>query len=295
MVNSSLVNSQDMQAVREMIQKWDPRSSFGDFEEQILLPGVRETLRVWRRGSRLVGLAYVDDYNNLWFNADPGDPAVEAVEAEMIAWGESCVQKRSRGIADFSSLDCSCSAAQTRRTSLLLEHGFELQPMRSMQYSRLLTMPITLFLLPAGFTIRSVNGIEEVSRLVALHRAAFGTDQMTVEQRLAMMHVPQYRRDLDLVVVEQNQELVAFCVCGLEGADNKIGYTDPIGTHPRYQRLGLGKAILSAGLVMLKNLGAEVAELGTSSENIAMQKLAGASGFVCVSEKLWFSKEVQPG
>ena len=43
---------------------------------------------------------------------------------------------------------------------------------------------------------------------------------------------------------------------------------------------------------MIKERGATVAQLGTSSQNIPMQKLAERLGFVCVAEKLWFSKAV---
>lgn len=131
-----------------------------------------------------------------------------------------------------------------------------------------------------------------MEQLVTLHRAAFGTDNMTIEYRLAMMDTPQYVREMDLVAVAPHDELTAFCVCGFDDPDKSIGYTDPIGTHPSYQRMGLGKALVSVGLIALKNAGANTVRLGTSSENIAMQKLASELGFICVSEKLWFSKPV---
>jgi len=116
---------------------------------------------------------------------------------------------------------------------------------------------------------------------------------MTKEERIAMMNAPHYRADLDLVVEASNGDLAAFCVCGFYDMGKKSGFTDPIGTSPKYQRLGLGKAIVSFGLNQLKENGAEVVELGTSSENTPMQKLAEMSGFVRVSEKLWFSKSVE--
>jgi ribosomal protein S18 acetylase RimI-like enzyme len=115
---------------------------------------------------------------------------------------------------------------------------------------------------------------------------------MTVEYRLAMMNSPQYIKEMDLVAVSANDELCAFCVCGFDDSDKEIGYTDPIGTHPSFQRMGLGKAVISAGLIALKKAGANAVRLGTSSENIAMQKLASELRFTCVSEKLWFSKIV---
>jgi mycothiol synthase len=131
-----------------------------------------------------------------------------------------------------------------------------------------------------------------VERLVALHRSAFGTSNMSVDQRLAMMRTPRYLRQLDLVAVAPDGEFAAFCVCGFSDSRLQVGYTEPIGTRPDYQGMGLAKAIVSAGLARLKALGARTAGLGTSSENIAMQHLAGTLGFSVVSEKLWFSKPV---
>ena len=128
--------------------------------------------------------------------------------------------------------------------------------------------------------------------LVDLHRAAFGTDNMTVEERLVIMRVPGYQHELDLVVTASNGELAAFCICGFDEEDETIGCTDPLGTHPRFQRLGLGSAIITAGMQALKSRGARVVELGTSSQNLPMQELAEKLGFLVVSEKLWFSKQV---
>ena len=145
-----------------------------------------------------------------------------------------------------------------------------------------------------GFSLRCVEGEHEVESLVSLHRAAFGTENMTVEQRLAIMHGPQYEREMDLVAVAPNGELAAFCICGFDEQIDaaKTGYIGSLGTFPDYQKCGLGKAMVTAGLHRLRNRGASTVELGTSSKNIPMQRLAESLGFIGVSEKLWFSKKV---
>ena len=268
------------------------KSTVVDFDEQILLPSIRETARIWKQANKIVGFAFVDDYNNLWFDTGIDLPFLDELETEIIEWGLVCRKSRLAETGADNTLDCACNADNAHRISILIKHGFRLAPVRSLQYSHPLNQQITAHPLPAGFSIRCVNGKAEVAQLVALHRAAFGTDNMTMEYRLAMMSTPQYIPALDLVAVASNNELAAFCVCGFEDPAKKIGYTDPIGTHPSYQSIGLGKALTSAGLIALKNAGAETVRLGTSNQNIAMQKLAKALGFVCVSEKLWFSKAV---
>ena len=100
-----------------------------------------------------------------------------------------------------------------------------------------------------------------------------------------------YRRPLDLLAVSPSGELTAFCICGFE--ENGIGFTDPIGVREGYKGSGLGKAIVTAGLKALQARGAKVAQFGTSSQNLAMQRLAERLGFELVSETFWFSKAVE--
>ena len=292
MESSILFDDNDVQAMRELMGRIASRSTIVDFDEQILLSSTRETTRIWKQDNKIVGFAFMDEYNNLWFDTETEFPLLDELETEIIEWGVLCRKRRIVEISADTTLDCTCNADNSRRISTLEKHGFILEPVRSLQYSRPLNKQIAEQPLPAGFSIRCVKGRDEAWQLVDLHRAAFGTNNMTIEYRLAMMSTPQYIQEMDLVAVAPNNELAAFCVCGFDDPEKKIGTTDPIGTHPSYQGIGLGKAITSAGLIALKNAGANTVRLGTSSENIAMQRLAIALGFVCVSEKLWFSKAV---
>jgi mycothiol synthase len=281
----------DLHAVRSLIKRLR-ESTLVDFEENLLLASVRATTRLWWSDERLVGFAYVDDYNNLRFETDLGFPSARLAD-EIVTWGVGCMQARNAASGREDSLDTSCDAGQVRRIALLEQHGFVRQSVRSLQYARSLVEPVEEFLFPPGFTLRSVTGEGEVEALVALHRAAFGTQNMTVEQRLSIMHAPHYKPTLDLLAVAPTGDLAAFCICGFEEGRPQNGYTDPIGTHPRYQRLGLGKAMVTAGLRALMQRGARVATLGTSSENVAMQRLAEGLGFGVVGERVWFARMVE--
>jgi mycothiol synthase len=292
MQSSLLHNDNDVQAMRELRERLASRSTIVDFDEQILLSSIRATTRIWKQDSKIVGFAFVDEYNNLWFETETEFALLDKLETEIVEWGVICVKRGNAETDTDHTLDCTCKADDSHRLSVLKKHGFTPERVRSLQYSRGLNEPIIEYPLPSGFSIRCVQGKDEIEQLVALHRAAFGTNNMTIEYRLAMMSTTQYVRELDLVAVTPNDELIAFCVCGFDDPDQTIGYTDPIGTHPSYQRVGLGKALVSAGLIALKNAGASTVRLGTSSDNIAMQKLASKLGFICVSEKLWFSKAI---
>lgn len=292
MENYPFGGEQDLQAVRNLLENLPSGTSLVDFEENMQLESVRSKARIWRQSQDVIAFAYVDDYNNLWFECLPDFPLVDQLETEIIEWGITCTRKRNIETGQSNTLDYSCSADDSHRLQLLEKHGFFREAVRSLHYSLNLRQPAQLYPLPEGFSIRPVKGEEELDKLVALHRAAFGTDQMTVEYRLAMMSTPQYLPEVDLVAEDVCGELAAFCVCGFEDIHTGIGYTDPIGVHPDHQRKGLGAAIVSAGMRKLGELGVTRVELGTSSENIAMQRLAEKLGFRLTAEKLWFSKEV---
>ncbi len=76
---------------------------------------------------------------------------------------------------------------------------------------------------------------------------------------------PPYRRDLDLVAVAADGELVAFCTVWYDDV-TRTGYFEPVGTSPLHQRKGLGKAIMTEGLRRLKQLGALNATVAGFSE-----------------------------
>ncbi|MGM0420808.1 MAG: GNAT family N-acetyltransferase, partial [Bacillota bacterium] len=71
-----------------------------------------------------------------------------------------------------------------------------------------------------------------------------------------MTQAPMYDPDLDLVIQDQAGELAAACTIWFD-QENNIGMFEPVATHPAYQRQGLGRALLMAGLIKLKNRGAE--------------------------------------
>ena len=87
-------------------------------------------------------------------------------------------------------------------------------------------------------------------------------------------------------------------MCPISNEQNQItgrleGQTDPVATHPRYQNLGLARALMLKGLHLLKARGMKSASLGTSGDNIAMQKTARSVGFHIDHKKIWFEKAIK--
>lgn len=73
----------------------------------------------------------------------------------------------------------------------------------------------------------------------------------------------------------------------------KIGFTDPVATHPKYQRKGLSRALLLTGLRILQDRGIKTARLSTSGSNTAMQMAARSVGFTITARWRTFTKAMR--
>ena len=291
MHNKLLKDEADVQQMRELIQNLASDSTVFDFEEAIFLASVRSRTRLWTENESLAAFAYVDDYNNLQFEIASEHRSPQLMQ-QIVDWGVECVKKQNQASGQSNTLDAAFKAENRWQIEMLKSQGFQEEPTHSLHYARSLGSPILEHPLPPGFHLRSVLGESEITALVALHQAAFGTDNMTPESLLAIMRAPAYEPDLDLVLLAPDGQLAAFCICGFKDNEKSVGYTDPIGTHPSYQRQGLGKAIVTAGMLVLQARGVKTVTLGTSSENFAMRRLAESLGFRVVSVSIWFSRQV---
>jgi ribosomal protein S18 acetylase RimI-like enzyme len=280
----------DLERMRALLRRLRERASVVDFEEQMLQPSIRARARLWLEGDECAAFAWVDDYDHLWFELDPSR-ATPRLERAVVDWGVESI--RLPGQPGPRNLDASCEAGNTERLALLERNGFAALRQRSLCFARSLSEPPPEAAMPGVLALRPVRGQSEVDALVALHRACFGTDRMTAEARLALMRAPSYMAELDMVAMAPGGELAGFCVGGFVDETRPVGHTDPIGVHPNYRRRGLGRAMVAAVLGTLRDLGAETAELGTSSENLAMCCLAESLGYRVVSERVWFSLPVQ--
>lgn len=112
---------------------------------------------------------------------------------------------------------------------------------------------------PAGFTLRPVRGAEDAALRAALHSAAFGGTVAAADYR-ALMADPSYRPELDRVVEASDGTPAAFCLGWLD-ATSGVVVLEPVGTDPRYRRLGLARAAVHATLAAATDQGATAARV----------------------------------
>ena len=147
--------------------------------------------------------------------------------------------------------------------------------------------------MPEGFAIRPLAGQAEVPGYVELHRAAFDTRNMTDPWRARTLQHPLYRPDLDLVVTAPEGRLAAFCIAWLDHDSNgtPIGRIEPLGVHPDFRKLGLGRAALVEALRRLRALGAETIYVESDKTEGSAFGFYQTMGFQLVEEVEVFGKD----
>jgi len=147
--------------------------------------------------------------------------------------------------------------------------------------------------LPEGFAIRPLAGEEEVEAYVELHQAVFESKNMTTAWRARTLRRPEYVPGLDLVAVAPGGRLAGFCVGWLDrAAAAASGQIEPLGVHADYQKLGLGRALLSEGVRRLHAHGAEQVFVQTDDDREAAFHLYTAAGFQVERQVVMFRKDI---
>jgi mycothiol synthase len=125
--------------------------------------------------------------------------------------------------------------------------------------------------LPPGYTIRPLAGEDELPARSWLSWKAFHENEPDEryggwEWYRNVQRAPLYRRDLDLVAVAPTGELAAFATLWFDPHTHTAAF-EPVGTHPAFRRLGLGRALLQEGLRCTAALGATQAAVSSYSES----------------------------
>lgn len=151
-------------------------------------------------------------------------------------------------------------------------------------------LPVKDFRIPPGFTVRPLEGEEEVEAYVALHRATFGSTIMNADWRRRTLQHPAHIPGLDLVVAAPDGRLAAFCVCWLD-PEAAVGQIEPLGCHPDYRRYALGRIALAEGLRRLQAHGAQKIYVETDNWRSIAKDLYESMGFQLAQDVLVYRKD----
>src|SRR5262245_8992918 len=103
------------------------------------------------------------------------------------------------------------------------------------------------------------------SRVKLVHNA-FNNPTYSEARLRSLQSSPNYQTELDLVIVNAQDESVAYCMGWIEENDPKSGYIEPMGVHTAYRRKGLGAALAKECFKRLLNMGVERVSIASHAE-----------------------------
>jgi GNAT superfamily N-acetyltransferase len=108
--------------------------------------------------------------------------------------------------------------------------------------------------LPAGFRFRTAEEAGPEAAVQA-HVDAWAPSSYTAEKYEGVRRTSGYRGDLHLLVEAPDGTMASSTIMWLDEV-NKTAEFEPVGTHPDYRRLGLGRAMLLHGMHLARTAGA---------------------------------------
>jgi mycothiol synthase len=294
----------------EAVDQTEDGTSVEELRSEFSYPNVdqQRDLRLWEAADgALIGFGQVwvpatgDEADGfLWFKAHP-EHRDGTLESEILSWGEQRVREIGQERQIPAKLRAGARTDRPERIALLERHGFQIGRY-FLRMRRSLDGPIPEPTLPDGFTLRHLSGQEEVPAWVDLFNESFidhwNHHPLTIEERLHWASEPTYRLDQDLIATAPDGAFAAFCKCYISDEQNRRlgrseGWISLLGSRRGYRNLGLGRAVLLAGLRRLQADGAESAVLGVdASSPTGATRLYESVGFETAFTSIAYYKDV---
>jgi mycothiol synthase len=278
-----------------------------ELHHELTYPGLdhaRDT-SLWEDEEGLLAYAYLHFRQGaepdafLRFRARP-DAGGREVEPAIFDWAAARVAeaRQERGIA--YSFRCGAQSYDTARIALIEGQGF-----RPTRYFQRLSCPLDEQLaqpaFPAGYRLRNFAGEADLEPWAEMFNQSFvdhwNHEDLTPERLRYYLSEPGYRPDLDLIAIAADGTFAGFCTCALEtaaqtGKDYDLGFIQVLGVRRGHRSLGLGRALLLAGMQRLREEGATVAALNVDAANPSgAGRLYAAVGFQLERAFILFSQE----
>ncbi len=218
---------------------------------------------------------------------------------QMHAWAEEQIAEKVKAGGGKTIRVMWIFETDAARRRLLEERGFSLAGPdphlgQMIYFTRSLAEPIARPTLPDGFVVRSTAGEREVEARAAAQHGAFQAKWewgQYVARFRRFMQSPVYNPERDVAAVAPEGRFAAFCIFWLDPV-NKIGLFEPVGTHPDFQKKGLGRAVLLEGLRRMKANDMETAIVCAEADNEAAVRLYESVGFRVANKLCMYVKDV---
>jgi GNAT superfamily N-acetyltransferase len=243
---------------------------------------LEEVVTLWEIDGRIVAVLNPDSPGEAFFQVHPGcrdfvstDDMLDVAEQKLFKTNDAGNKELLVWVNEKDEL--------TKK--LFIERGYARSKFKAEHMrSRSFTQPVPDTTPPNGYIVRALGDENELPARSWLSWKAFHPDEPDEKYQgwewyRNIQRVPLYRRDLDIVAVAPDGELVAFCTVWFDDV-TRTAVFEPVGTHPNHQKCGLGKAVMSEGLRRAGKLGATLATVSSYSEGAhALYHSMGFTGF----------------
>jgi mycothiol synthase len=222
-------------------------------------------VHLWEADGQLVAMLNPDTPGEAFFQFHPAHHNPELISEMLDAAEAKLPNQKDDGKKE---LIVWVNAADDLMKGLFTERGYvrskySAEHMRRRFFTRPTPDPVP----PSGYTVRALGDESELPARSWLSWKAFHPDEPDEKYQgwewyKNIQRVPIYRRDLDIVAVAEDGELVAFCTVWFDDV-TRTAVFEPVGTHPNHQKRGLGKAVMTEGLRRAEKLGATLATVSS--------------------------------
>ncbi|MFC1737229.1 GNAT family N-acetyltransferase [Candidatus Hydrogenedentota bacterium] len=218
---------------------------------------------IWEAAGEIVGVVHPEHFmGTAYFEFDPSHTDLKR---EMLAHAEQriSVEKNEGKLLNIhiNDLDVQFQEIATEMGYLKQDEGHGSGAMSHF----IIPISFPSISVPEGFRLISLeddNNLAQITRV--FHRGFESGDELSddaIEERKFMQSAPNYRKDLNIVIVAPNGNFVSYGGIWYETV-NQVAYVEPVCTAPEYRRMGLASAAVLEGIRRCGELGATVAYVG---------------------------------
>jgi len=237
----------------------DPGNPRDDTGERRAIALWEELVGLWENeNGEIVGVTCVehpdpshDGFGEIFVQRHPQHP--ELIE-EMIAFGEArYVHPEKERVYIWAYED------DTALNAVLQRRGYERRDEPTCHHLEYRFGDLGQLALPDGFRLISMADENDIEKRREIFGRGFNhedpKDWPSAYAYRELQKAPDYQLAHDLVIIAPNGTYAACCIVWLDEV-NHVGHLEPLGTHPKYRRLGLASEIQREGMRSLQAKGA---------------------------------------
>ncbi|NIO37275.1 hypothetical protein GTO27_06165 [Candidatus Bathyarchaeota archaeon] len=251
-------------------------------------------IRIWEETDgrsttlgKIVALANPESPSDYFIQVNP---AYSFLEREIFEWIESHLLKKKKTPNKKEKLRIHTIEGNSARELLLSELGYMKGEISMYLRMRPIGLPIPDVECPEGFEIRSVKGRSDYDQLASVTRLVFGHGEwFNAEIYEGITRCSFYKQDLDLIAVAPDGTFASFCTFRMDPI-SRITNLEPVGTHPTYRKLGLGKALIFEGLTRAMSYNPALLYVGAANTPAANQLYDSVGYTEKLAEYCWFKE-----